>query len=74
MKLKVARAEKDLTQWDLALKAGVSQAKVSLIERGHIVPSDDDRQRMAAALGLEADQIDWPGTMLTGGDLNVGEA
>jgi transcriptional regulator with XRE-family HTH domain len=60
VRLAAARAEKALTQWDLALETGISQARVSLIERGYIIPRLDEKQRLATALGLKTDQIEWP--------------
>ncbi|MGO9530233.1 MAG: helix-turn-helix domain-containing protein [Syntrophobacteraceae bacterium] len=60
MRLAAARAERAFTQWDLALETRISQARVSLIERGYIVPCPDEKERLANALGLKVDQIEWP--------------
>ncbi len=38
-KIKVARAEHDLTQEDLAKKIGVSRQTINSIEKGRYVPS-----------------------------------
>ena len=50
MKLKEARFKKGLTQWDLKTRTGIHQTKISLIERGYVVPRDDERLRLAKAL------------------------
>jgi transcriptional regulator with XRE-family HTH domain len=74
VKLRVVREQKKLSQWDLAVRAGVSQTWVSLVERGYVRPSEDQREQVAKALGMQADEIQWPGTILTGGDFDVDEA
>ncbi len=52
-----ARFKSRMTQWDLALRTGISQAKISLIERGYVVPSDEDKRKISEALGYRDDEI-----------------
>ncbi|MFZ2445857.1 MAG: helix-turn-helix transcriptional regulator [Syntrophobacteraceae bacterium] len=59
MDLAEARFKSRITQWQLAMKVSVSQTKISLIERGYIAPSDEEKAQIAAALGLKTDQISW---------------
>jgi transcriptional regulator with XRE-family HTH domain len=74
MDLAEARFHKKMTQWDLKARTGISQTKISLIERGFVPARDEEKARLAKALGMRADQIDWPDPGLTTGDPNVCEA
>ena len=56
-----ARFKKKLTQWDIQRLTGISQSKISLIERGYVSPSEDEKDRIASALGFGAREIEWPG-------------
>lgn len=47
----------NLTQKELAQKAGLGQAEVSKIERGRKSPTLDTYSRLAAALGLEVPRL-----------------
>jgi DNA-binding XRE family transcriptional regulator len=60
MDITEARFKKRLTQWDLRIKTGISQTKISLIERGYVDPHEEEKQKIAKALGLRVDQITWP--------------
>jgi len=60
MKLREMRFKIGARQWDLALLTGISQSKISLIENGFVTPSDQDRNRICAALNIEHGSIDWP--------------
>jgi len=60
MNLRKIRFELGMRQWDLSLISGISQSKLSLIERGYIVPSDEDKRRICEALNLDRDEIYWP--------------
>jgi len=60
MDLREARFKSRMTQWGLALRTGVNQSKVSLIERGYVVPTDEERKRICEALNLDLHEIDWP--------------
>ncbi len=46
-----------LTQEGLAVKSGVSQAKISQYERGITRPSEKNRNRLAAALGKQVEKV-----------------
>jgi putative transcriptional regulator len=49
-RLRVRRAEQDVTQLELALKVGISDSQISLMERGHIDPTPKLAAKMARAL------------------------
>jgi transcriptional regulator with XRE-family HTH domain len=55
-----ARARKRFTQWDIRLATGIHQSKLSLIERGYVTPSDEEKEALAGALGVAVDEIQWP--------------
>lgn len=59
MDLREARFRKRLSQWGLTIKTGISQSKISLIERQYVIPNDDEKQKIAQALGYSPDQIAW---------------
>lgn len=59
MKLKVIRAEKLETQWSLSKETGIHQSKLSLIEKGHVVPTDEEKSKIADALKVNVKEIDW---------------
>jgi len=60
MHLFEARAKQRKTQWDLRKLTGIHQSKISLIEVGHVQPSDKEKLAIAKALGLGVDDIQWP--------------
>jgi len=53
-KLKAIRKARRLTQENLAELAGISQASIARYERGEQVPSTDNFERLADALGVTA--------------------
>jgi putative transcriptional regulator len=55
--LKVQRAMHDLTQAELAEKAGVTRKSVNAIETGNMVPSIVLALRLARALGVSVDTL-----------------
>ena len=55
--LKVLRAMRDLTQADLAAKAGVTRKSVNAIETGRMVPSVSLALKLARALGVPVETI-----------------
>ena len=59
MDLITLRAKLRKTQWDLKVLTGIHQSKLSLIERGYIEPSEQEKGLIARAIGLSADEIDW---------------
>ena len=56
-RLKVARAEKDLTQEDLAKLIGVSRQSINAIESGRYVPSTVLALKMAQVFGKSVEEI-----------------
>lgn len=56
--LKVARADRDLSQAELAEAADVSTATLSHIERGKVRPYESTRRKIEQVLGA----VDWERT------------
>ena len=56
-RLKVARAEKDLTQEDLAKLIGVSRQSINAIESARYVPSTVLALKMAQVFGKPVEEI-----------------
>ena len=59
LKLKAARAEKDLSQADLAEKVGVSRQTISAIEKGDYNPTINLCRSICKVLGRTLDEIFW---------------
>lgn len=59
MDLREIRFKKRLSQWDIQKLSGVYQSRISLIERGYVRPSEDEKKAITDALGMEAEEIDW---------------
>jgi transcriptional regulator with XRE-family HTH domain len=59
LELREKRVLSRLTQYDIVTRARIPQSTYSLIERGYKVPNDDERQRLARALGCQVDEIEW---------------
>jgi len=60
-RLKQLRAQKGLTQEELAEAVGVSTDFISLVERGQRAPSFKNLERLAEVLGVEvADLFSFP--------------
>jgi putative transcriptional regulator len=55
--LKVQRAMRDLTQAELAARAGVTRRSVNAIETGRMVPSVLLGLKLARALGVTLDEL-----------------
>jgi putative transcriptional regulator len=58
-RVKVGRAERDLSQESLAREAGVSRQTISSIETGQYTPSALLAFRIAAALKTPVDRLFW---------------
>ena len=56
-RLKVARAEMDLTQEDLAKRIGVSRQSINAIESGRYVPSTVLALKMAQVFGKAVEEV-----------------
>jgi transcriptional regulator with XRE-family HTH domain len=59
MPLKIHRAFSQTTQLALAKKSNMSQSMIYLIENGHRIPSENQKNRIAAALNVTIEDIDW---------------
>ena len=55
--LRVQRAVRDLTQADLAVRAGITRASVNAIEGGRMVPSIYLALKLARALNVSVDEL-----------------
>lgn len=61
-RLRVLRAEKRLTQFKLSILSGIIQSKLSYIENDLIQPNNEDKNKLAKALGVRPEDI-WNGNM-----------
>jgi predicted transcriptional regulator len=59
MNLYETRVRKRITQWDLAVATGISQSKISLLERGYVKASEAEKEKIIKALKLETGEITW---------------
>ena len=59
LKLKAARAEKDMTQAALAEAVGVSRQTINAIEKGEYNPTTNLRRAICKALGKTLDELFW---------------
>ena len=62
MDLFLARSKSKITQWEVARRTGISQSQISLYERGFRTPSAKAKKKIADALGLPMEAIEWPET------------
>lgn len=54
LRIKLLRLSATQSQWDLARAAGMSQGRYSMIERGLIETTPDERERLATILRTSA--------------------
>ena len=59
LKLKAARAEKDMTQGDLAATVGVSRQTINMIEKGEYNPPIRLCRAICKTLGKTLDELFW---------------
>lgn len=59
LKLKAARAEKDMTQAALAEAVGVSRQSINAIEKGEYNPTINLCRAICKALGKTLDELFW---------------
>lgn len=59
LKLKAARAEKDMTQAALAEAVGVSRQTINAIEKGEYNPTINLSRAICKALGKTLDDLFW---------------
>ena len=62
LKLKAARAEKDMTQAALAEAVGVSRQTINAIEKGEYNPTINLCRAICKALGKTLDELFWEET------------
>ncbi len=61
MNLKTARVLSGQTQYDVRLKTGIHQSKISMIERGYIQPKKDEIKILADAVSVKPEELDFKG-------------
>ena len=59
LKLKAARAERDMTQKDLAAAVGVSRQTITAIEKGEYTPTIKLCRAICRTLGKSLDELFW---------------
>ena len=59
LKLKAARAERDMTQKDLAAAVGVSRHTINAIEKGEYNPTIKLCRAICRTLGKSLDELFW---------------
>lgn len=57
LRIKVLRMSAALSQWHLAQAAKMSQGRFSMIERGLIEPTPEERERLAQALSAPSSTL-----------------
>ena len=56
-KLKLLRYQRSILQIEVATRAGIDRARLSLIECGHVQPRPDEIERIARALNVAAEVV-----------------
>ncbi|MCG3777313.1 MAG: hypothetical protein JW395_4191 [Nitrospira sp.] len=57
LKLKLLRMERELTQWEISHASEISQGRYSMIERGLIEATPEERERLAQILQAPASTL-----------------
>lgn len=57
MDLREARFHKRLSQYDIALRAGIPQSRVSLAERGYTSFNDKEKKKIAEIVGVPVGEL-----------------
>jgi len=57
LRLKLLRLNAGQSQWELSRAAGMSQGRYSMIERGLIPPTAEERAALAAALAASSSSL-----------------
>jgi putative transcriptional regulator len=60
LRMKAARAGRDMSQQDLANQVGVSRQTISAIEKGNYNPSVNLCIKICQSLGKTLDELFWP--------------
>jgi DNA-binding XRE family transcriptional regulator len=56
-RLRVIRAERGTTQWQLKLMTGINQTYLSMAENDQIVLTPEQKKKVARALGVSVQEI-----------------
>ncbi len=56
-RLRVIRAERRVTQFQLRLQTGINATKISFIENGFVQPREDEVKKLSKALGVSPEEI-----------------
>jgi transcriptional regulator with XRE-family HTH domain len=64
MDLATVRAIRKKSQYDLWRATDIHQSRISLIERGYIIPTDEEKDAIARTLEVAINEIDWPEDVL----------
>ena len=56
-RLREVRVTTRITQFQLRIQTGIHQSKISLIENGLIIPGEDEKRKLARALGMRPEEI-----------------
>ena len=57
MTLREVRFFKKFNQWDISVKTGIPQSKISLFENGYLEPKEDEKKKIAKVLGYKVSEI-----------------
>ncbi len=57
LRLKLLRLNAGLSQWELSRAAGMSQGRYSMVDRGLISPTSEEREALAAALSASPSSL-----------------
>jgi transcriptional regulator with XRE-family HTH domain len=56
-RLREVRVVKRITQFQLRLSTGIHQSKISLIENDLVEAREDEKEKLAKALGVKGEEI-----------------
>ena len=59
MNIRELRFKNGFTQYDVNARTGIHQSKLSLIERGFIVPDEREKKKMADLFRVTIADIEW---------------
>ena len=57
LRIKLLRMERELTQWEISHASEISQGRYSMIERGLVVPTPEERERLVQILNASASTL-----------------
>ena len=56
-KLYETRALRRISQYVIAIKTGIQQSRISLIENELVTPTEEEKKKIAKALGLKEEDV-----------------